>query len=80
MTVGNRWPTASSQEKRRGRLCFLSGDSDKTQGNGMELCQARVKFSDRKSFFHQRMAEFLLRAPNLWEQKEHLDNAHRNMA
>lgn len=50
------WATAYSQGEQR-HWFLLSGYSDKTQGNGMELCQARIWLGIRKRFFTREVGQ-----------------------
>ena len=60
--------------------------SDRTQGNGLELCQRRFRFRIRKRFFIQRVVghwkrfpRAVVTAPSLTEFKKYLDNTLRHL-
>jgi len=58
-------PTNSSKgEKRGSQWSLFSSDSDRTQGNGMEVNQQMVKLDSRKRFFTERVAGHWNRSQN----------------
>jgi len=78
-----------SPEKKRLRggliVASLSGDSDRTGGNGMELCQGRVRWVLGKGSFPEggraleQVAHCSGHGHRLLQFKKHLNNIFRHM-
>jgi len=71
---------------KRSRVAELSSalcDSNRAQGNGMELCQGRVRLGVRNRCFTREwwawniLLRAVIMAISCWEFKEHLDNGLR---
>ncbi|KAK4815850.1 hypothetical protein QYF61_008453 [Mycteria americana] len=73
--------------QQRGGADLLSlVTSDRTRGDGVELCEGKLRLDIRKRFFTERVAGHwnrlpreVVMAPSLSEFKEHLDNTLSHM-